>query len=229
MDGLATFKFVVNDPETRKSYQVEIEQSKALGLIGKKIGDEFSGDIIGLPGYTLKITGGTDKDGFPMHPRVDGMGRKKVLLTGPPCFHPKRKGERRRKTVRGNTISEDIAQINCKIVKKGEKPIEELIPVKKKEAKAEKPKEEIKAEKKPEAKLEEKPEKKEEVKEEKKEAKEEKKQAEQEKVEVKGGEKEAKPEEKKPEAKPEVKEEKKEEEKSKEEKKGEEGGGESKV
>jgi len=226
VDGLATFKFVVNDPETRKSYQVEIEQSKALGLIGKKIGDEFSGDIIGLPGYTLKITGGTDKDGFPMHPRVEGMGRKKVLLTGPPCFHPKRKGERRRKTVRGNTISEDIAQINCKIVKKGEKPIEELIPVKKKEAKAEKPKEEKKPE---EAKLEEKPEKKEEVKEEKKEAKEEKKQAEQEKVEAKTGEKEAKPEEKKPEAKPEVKEEKKEEEKSREEKKGEEGGGESKV
>ena len=210
---MATFKFVVNDPETRRSYQVEIEQSKALGLIGKKIGDEFSGDIIGLPGYTLKITGGTDKDGFPMHPRVEGMGRKKVLLTGPPCFHPKRKGERRRKTVRGNTISEDIAQINCKIVKKGEKPIEELIPVRKKEAKEAKPEE---------AKPEEKPEKKEEVKEEKKEAKEEKKQAEQEKVE-------AKPEEKKPEAKPEVKEEKKEEEKSKEEKKGEEGGGESKV
>ena len=190
MNGLATFKFVVNDPETRRSYQVEIEQSKALGLIGKKIGDEFSGDIIGLPGYTLKITGGTDKDGFPMHPRVEGMGRKKVLLTGPPCFHPKRKGERRRKTVRGNTISEDIAQINCKIVKKGEKPIEELIPVRKKEAKEAKPEE---------AKPEEKPEKKEEVKEEKKEAKEEKKQAEQEKVE-------AKPEEKKPEAKPEVKE-----------------------
>jgi len=213
VDGLATFKFVVNDPETRRSYQVEIEQSKALGLIGKKIGDEFSGDIIGLPGYTLKITGGTDKDGFPMHPRVEGMGRKKVLLTGPPCFHPKRKGERRRKTVRGNTISEDIAQINCKIVKKGEKPIEELIPVRKKEAKEAKPEE---------AKPEEKPEKKEEVKEEKKEAKEEKKQAEQEKVE-------AKAEEKKPEAKPEVKEEKKEEEKSKEEKKGEEGGGESKV
>jgi len=218
VNGLATFKFVVNDPETRRSYQVEIEQSKALGLIGKKIGDEFSGDIIGLPGYTLKITGGTDKDGFPMHPQVEGMGRKKVLLTGPPCFHPKRKGERRRKTVRGNTISEDIAQINCKIVKKGEKPIEELIPVKKKEVKPEKPKEEKKPE---EAKPEEKPEKKEEVKEEKKEAKEEKKQAEQEKVE-------AKPEEKKPEAKPEVKEEKKEEEKSKEEKKGEEGGGESK-
>ncbi|MFH8120306.1 MAG: S6e family ribosomal protein, partial [Candidatus Aenigmatarchaeota archaeon] len=61
---MATFKFVVSDPETRKSYQIEVEQSKALGLIGKKIGEEFNGELIGLPGYVLKITGGTDKDGF---------------------------------------------------------------------------------------------------------------------------------------------------------------------
>ena len=115
-----------------------------MGIIGLKIGDEFSGDIIGLSGYTLKITGGTDKDGFPMHPSVEGVGRKKILLSSPPCFHPKRKGERRRKMVRGNTISQDIVQINCKVVKKGEKPLEELIPSKKtkeveKEVEKEKP------------------------------------------------------------------------------------------
>lgn len=124
----------------------------ALGLIGKSIGEEFNGDIIGLPGYTLKITGGTDRDGFPMHPKVKGPGRKKVLLTSPPCFHPRLKGERRRKTVRGNTISEAIAQINVKIVKKGEKPIEELVPIKQKEKKEEKPKEEKRVEEKTEEK-----------------------------------------------------------------------------
>ena len=124
---MSTFKIVVNDPETRRSFQIEVEKSKAAGLIGKKIGEEFNGEIIGLPGYVLQITGGTDKDGFPMHPSVEGMGRRKILLSGPPCFHPRRKGERRRKTVRGNTISEDIAQINAKIIKKGEKPLEELI------------------------------------------------------------------------------------------------------
>jgi len=134
---MPVWKFVINNPETRKSYQLEIDQSRALGLIGKKIGEEFSGDIIGLSGYTLQITGGTDRDGFPMHPRVKGLGRKKVLLTSPPGFRPRLKGERRRKTVRGNTISEMIAQINVKIVKKGEKPIEELIPVKVKEEKEE--------------------------------------------------------------------------------------------
>jgi small subunit ribosomal protein S6e len=135
---LPTFKFVVSDPEKRLSYQVEVEQEKAMGLIGKKIGDEFNGDIIGLPGYVLKITGGSDKDGFPMHPDVEGIGRKRILLAGPPGFHPRLKGERRRKTVRGNTISEDIVQINCKVVKKGEKPLEELVPKKPKEEKAEK-------------------------------------------------------------------------------------------
>ncbi len=145
---MATVKFVVSDPETRRSFQLEVEQSKVLGLIGKKIGEEFNGDLIGLQGYVLKITGGTDKDGFPMHPQVEGSARKKVLLTGPPCFHPRKKGERRRKTVRGNTISEDIVQINCKIVKKGEKPIEEIVPVKKKEEKKPEVKEEKGEEKK---------------------------------------------------------------------------------
>lgn len=130
---MPVFKIVVSDPETRKSFNLEIEQEKALGLIGKKIGDEFNADFLGLNGYVLKITGGTDKDGFPMHPSVEGSVKKKVLLSGPPCFHPRKKGERRRKTVRGNTISPEIVQINVKVVKKGEKPLEELIPMKPKE------------------------------------------------------------------------------------------------
>ncbi|MEM5766317.1 MAG: 30S ribosomal protein S6e [Candidatus Aenigmatarchaeota archaeon] len=129
---MASFKFVISDPETRKSYQLELDQSKALGLIGKKIGEEFNGDLIGLLGYSLKITGGTDKDGFPMHPSIPGSVKKKVLLSGSPCFHPTKKGEIRRKTVRGNMISSDIVQINVKITKKGEKPIEELVPIKQK-------------------------------------------------------------------------------------------------
>jgi chromatin remodeling complex protein RSC6 len=63
--------------------------------------------------------------------------------------------------VRGNTISADIVQINCKIVKAGAKPIEQLLgkEEKKEEAKPEeKPKEkptEKKEENKPEEKKEE--------------------------------------------------------------------------
>jgi small subunit ribosomal protein S6e len=147
---MASCKFVISEPETRKSYQVEVDQGKAVGLMGKKIGEEFNGDILGLGGYTLKLTGGTDKDGFPMHPSVKGPGRKRVLLAGIPGFHPKIKGQRKRKTVRGDTLSDSIAQINVKVVKKGAQPLEQLLPSKKKEGKeekkedkpAEKPKEE---------------------------------------------------------------------------------------
>jgi small subunit ribosomal protein S6e len=142
---MATWKLVISEPQARKSYQSEVDQSKASILIGKKIGSEFPGDNIGLSGYSLQITGGTDKDGFPMHPSVEGMGRIRVLLSGVPCFHPTIKGQRKRKTVRGNTISADIMQINCKVVKKGEKPLEEIFP---KKEKAEKPAEEKPEEKK---------------------------------------------------------------------------------
>lgn len=137
---MPNFKFVVSEPETRKSYQLEVDQAKAIGIVGKKIKEEFSGDLIGLTGYTLQITGGTDKDGFPIHPSVKGPGRKKVLLSGVPGFHPRLKGQRKRKMVRGDTISQDIVQINVKVVKKGEKPLEELVPMKPKEKKEEKPK-----------------------------------------------------------------------------------------
>ncbi len=133
---MANFKFVVSESETKKSYQIEVDQGKAAGVVGKKIGEEFDGDIIGLSGYKLKITGGTDKDGFPMIPNQSGPGKRRVLLTDAPGFHPRIKGQRKRKTVRGDTISQDTVQINTKILKKGEKSLEELAP-KKVEAKQE--------------------------------------------------------------------------------------------
>lgn len=123
---MSVWKIVISDPETRKAYQLEVDQNNVPQLIGKKIGDEFPGDWIGLDGYTLFITGGTDKDGFPMHPAIHGAVKKKVLLSSPPGFHPKKKGQRKKKTVRGNTISTDIVQINVKVVKKGSKPLEEI-------------------------------------------------------------------------------------------------------
>ena len=171
---MASFKFVISEPESRRSFQLEVDQTKAIGLLGKRIGEEFSGDLIGLNGYMLKITGGTDKDGFPMHSQVRGQVRKKVLLSQPPGFHPTKKGERRRKIVRGDTLSADIMQINVKITKKGEKPIDQIIPQKPKAEKKEEIKEEKKeqkAEEKKEVKEEKKVEQKKEVREEKKEIK----------------------------------------------------------
>jgi small subunit ribosomal protein S6e len=121
------FKVNVSDPQTGRTYKVEVKEPQARRLIGLKIGDTFDGGIVGLPGYELQITGGTDKDGFPMRPDITGTGRYDVLLDRGPGYRPRKKGERRRKKVRGNTISEVIVQINTKIVKRGEKPVEELL------------------------------------------------------------------------------------------------------
>ena len=158
---MVNFKFVINEPETKKSYNVEVDQTKAASVIGKKIGDDIDASFLGLNGYTLKITGGSDRDGFPMHPSVQGAVKKKTLLSGPPGFHPELKGQRKRKTVRGNTISQDTMQINAKVVKKGEKSLAEMFPAKEKpaEKKEEKPVEKPKEEKqeKPAEKAEEKP------------------------------------------------------------------------
>jgi small subunit ribosomal protein S6e len=120
-----TFKIVISDKE--KSIQLEADPSQEKKLIGLAIGDEFEGSIIGLKGYKLKITGGSDKDGFPMRKDIPGPRRVRSLVSAGPDYRPKRKGERRRKTLRGNVISEDIVQINTIVTKRGDKPLEELI------------------------------------------------------------------------------------------------------
>jgi len=120
-------KLVLANPKNGKTYQITLDEKKTRALIGRKIGEVISGDLIGLPGYEIEITGGSDKDGVPMRPDVHGGVRKRVLLSGPPGFHPTRLGERRRKTVRGNIVTDEIVQVNAKIVKEGEKPIEEIL------------------------------------------------------------------------------------------------------
>ncbi|ADL58305.1 30S ribosomal protein S6e [Methanothermobacter marburgensis] len=119
------FKVVISDKE--KSVQMEVEPSESKALIGLTIGDEFDGSLIGLKGYKLKITGGSDKNGFPMKKTVPGARRVRSLVSGGVGYKPARKGERRRKTFRGNTVSEDIVQINTVVIEKGEKPLEELL------------------------------------------------------------------------------------------------------
>lgn len=135
-------KIVISEPKTKKAYQVEKE---APGLIGVKIGDKFDGSMVGLSGFKLELTGGSDKAGFPMRPDLDGIARKKALLTKGIGFRAKKKikkkvfklkGVRRRKYVRGNKISDEIAQINCKIVE-GEGDVAMMLGLKKEEAPAE--------------------------------------------------------------------------------------------
>jgi len=99
-----------------KAWQLVLDEAKARTFIGLKIGDKVDASIIGLKGE-LVITGGSDSSGFPMRPDIHGGVKVKVLLSGPPGFKPRKKGERRRKTVRGNTITPDIVQINVKWIR----------------------------------------------------------------------------------------------------------------
>ncbi len=83
--------------------------------------------MLDLPGYTVQITGGTDKDGFPMRPEIPQASRKRILVSKSTGFKPEDKGVRRKKTFRGNEISPDIIQVNCKITERGPKPVERLL------------------------------------------------------------------------------------------------------
>jgi small subunit ribosomal protein S6e len=125
---------VISDPKTGKAYSKNTEKPM---FIGKKIGDEVKLDELGLQGYVAKIRGGTDKDGFPMKPTLTGTARRKVLLERGVGMRETEKGLRRRKTMRGNIVAEDIAQLNLVIIKHGKEPIEKLLGKKQEEAKKE--------------------------------------------------------------------------------------------
>lgn len=121
---MAKFKIIVSDPKDGKSQSVEVEEGQAVPLIGRKLGEVIDGAAVKLSGYKLKITGGSDKDGFPMRPNIHGGVRVGAILSGGVGFHSTRKGDRKRKTVRGNVITDSIVQINMKVIEKpkGKKP-----------------------------------------------------------------------------------------------------------
>ena len=121
-----TFKIVINDPATGKSFNFEVTGHHAQNFIGKKLGDAVDGINANLPGYKLEITGGSDKAGFPMRGDVEGPTRRRLLLTEGTGYHPlDYPGKRKRISVRGNRISADTNQINLKVAKAGSKPVAE--------------------------------------------------------------------------------------------------------
>lgn len=128
-------KLVASDPKTGKTYQAEIAKDKESALIGLKIGDTFDGGTVGAAGYKLMVTGGSDKEGFPMRSDIKGSRRKQVLLSSGTGIRPTREGERRKKAVHGSVISDQIMQVNSKVVEYGEKKLEEIFPPSKKEEK----------------------------------------------------------------------------------------------
>ena len=121
---MAKFKVIVSDPEAGTSKVVELEEARAVPFIGRKIGETVDGAVVDLPAHKLQIMGGSDKDGVPMRSNVHGGVRRNVVLSGGTGFNPQNKGQRRRKTVRGNVVTDEIVQINTKIIEKPKKSAE---------------------------------------------------------------------------------------------------------
>jgi|TARA_B100001964_G_C14147380_1_gene560325 small subunit ribosomal protein S6e len=126
---VAKSKLIVADPKNGKSTMYELNDDQFRIFKGLKIGNEIDGSSVNVEGK-LTITGGSDNGGFPMRSDVLGGVKKHVLLSKGIGFRSNQKGIKRRKLVRGNTITEEIHQINAILISKPPKKS----PTKKKEA-----------------------------------------------------------------------------------------------
>ena len=109
---------IVSNPADGTSQRVELDDQQLRALYGTRIGQVVEGAVAGMQGYKIKLTGGTDKDGIPMRPDVHGSVKARIVLSGGVGYKPKKKGERKRVVVRGNTVSADTTFLNFKIVEK---------------------------------------------------------------------------------------------------------------
>ena len=93
------------------------DQRIAAEVAGDALGDEYKG-------YIFRISGGNDKQGFPMRQGIMVDHRVKILMSkGHACYRPRVKGERKRKAVRGCIVNADMAVLHLVVVKKGEEEI----------------------------------------------------------------------------------------------------------
>jgi small subunit ribosomal protein S6e len=123
-------KVVYSDKKTGKTSQVEVPKETESMFIGKKIGEILEGNLVGMEGYTLQITGLSDKMGVPSRKDTDGSRKAYVLMSSGPGIVGAKKGKRMRKLIRGNMVSVDTGQINTFIVAYGTKTAEEIFPKK---------------------------------------------------------------------------------------------------
>jgi len=126
-------KLCISYPATGQNKLIEVhDELKVRPFYEKRMGQIVPGDTIGdeFKGYELRINGGNDKQGFPMKQGVLTNGRVRLLLkAGHSCYRPRRKGERKRKSVRGCIVDSNLSVIAMSIVKKGETEIPGLTDV----------------------------------------------------------------------------------------------------
>lgn len=163
-----TFKINISE-KSGKTYKLETESE---ALIGRELHSKINGKDVSpeLEGYEFEITGASDKAGLPSFEEVEGVGLRKILLGYGKGMkkRPRKEGKKKRsdytpsglrlrKTVRGRVISENIIQINLKILKEGAKKLSEIfsdqtekeLKLNRKERRKNKPKAEEKPEEKP--------------------------------------------------------------------------------
>ena len=106
---------------------LEIDDEKRLqNLYERRVAQEVDGSILGeeFEGYILRISGGNDKQGFPMRQGVLTNTRVRILCKkGHKAYRQRRAGERKRKSVRGCIVGHDIAVLNLVVTQQGEKQI----------------------------------------------------------------------------------------------------------
>lgn len=112
---MAQFKLVISDNKG-KSIPQDLKDRVAQPLLGSKIGDSIDSSVIGIAGGSIRISGGSDKSGTPMRKDIHGGVKKYVLLSRGVGMRSIKEGERKRKLVRGNMITEEIYQINCVLI-----------------------------------------------------------------------------------------------------------------
>lgn len=112
---MANFQLILSDPKTRRSFKTDVNPPASQVLVGHRIGDIIDGSMISL-NVKFKITGGSDKSGVPLRSDLQSSVKRRVVLSEGPGFRPMDRGARKRKLVRGNSISEDVYQVNAVIV-----------------------------------------------------------------------------------------------------------------
>merc|ERR1712167_62506 len=122
-----TMKLNMSCPETGLQKCISIdEDKKLLPFFDKRMSQEVNGDSLGdeFKGYRFRITGGNDKQGFPMMQGVLCPDRVRLLLKkGSKCYRQRRTGEMKRKSVRGCIVAHDLSVLNLVVVKMGEQQI----------------------------------------------------------------------------------------------------------